>query len=360
MTIIPHIPPRPLYVAIALLLLLAVAAVFLPIRIPVNVSVFGRVLPAREWVLVRGPGGELLSLVRDNAAGAVEEYSVTEPLRGDATQFVLTPGIAAMERIDAGDTVGWMISPELSRELTALEGALDVARAALTSARAGEKPALVRQARGAVAQARAAQEEQQHLLARQEELHRRKTISDEEYQLSVDRLDVLRAGVEVAEAQLAAVTSGLKPEDVLQREREAGAIEAELRALRARLSRFTHTAPIGGTLRNAFAPDTLLAVMDADALLLVLPVPVDECKRLDDDAEIRFDIPRTDIRGSARILRRGRDAMYVQGEPVCMIVAEVTEGGEGLRAGLIARASLSGRSLRAAEFLERLWTSISR
>ena len=357
MTTVPHIARTRIVIATGIVAAAVVVLVFVPIRIPRDATVYGRVLPAREWVLVRTAGGQLQALLRGNETGAIEEYTVAEPLRGDAMQFQRAPAVAEMHAVAKGDTLGWVFSPELARQLTELEGTLDVARATLAAARSGEKPALVEEARALLARARASWEEQKNLHARQKELHEREIISAQEYQLSADRLAVLRAGVEAAEAQLAAATSGLKAEDVRERERAVAALEADIAALRTRLSSHTYVAPISGTLHGGFTGDTLLALRDSETLLL-LPVGVDDCAQLRDGAPVTFEVPGTGLHGSARIRRVHHDVQYLQGAPVCFVVAEIADGEGDIHAGLIARAAVPCRTLTLREYLGRLWRGL--
>ncbi len=359
MTTIPHIPRRRALIISGVLLAVLIALLVLPIRIPYSVTVYGRLLPEREWVLVRTDNGQLTSLVRSNGSGVVEQYSVTEPVRGDAMQFVLAPGLMSAVSVQKGDTVGWLTSPELAQQLTALEGALDVAHAMVASARSGDKPAVVQQARDAVTQARAAFDEQQHWHARQTELHAKNILSDEEFELSRDRLEVLRAGVAVAQSQLDAVTSGLKAEDVRQSEVRAAALESEIAAVRARMNRFTHIAPLSGELRHPHAADTLLAVQDRSALVLLLPVNVCDCARLREGDRIEFDVPLTALTGTAVIRRIDKRVEYVQGNPVSIVSAEAAGDTEALQPGLIARCRVQAPPIGIPAYLQHLWSSIT-
>lgn len=359
MTTIPHIAPKRTLLIAAAVMAVALILVFVPVRIPHTVSVYGRLLPGREWVLVRSDNGLLTSVLRSNSSGAVEEYSVTQPERGDAMQFVLSPGVVNGRSVHKGDTIGWITSPELVQQLAALEGALDVARAGLASARSGDKPAVVEQARGTLAQARAAYDEQDHLHVRQTELHQRNILSDEAFELSRDRLAVLRSAVTVAEAQLAAVTSGLKTEDIAQNQSQVRALESEIEAVRARMNRFTHLAPLSGMLRNPHALDTLLAVQDEDTQVFLLLMHVRDCGQLKEGMEIRFDIPRTSLSGTAILRRIDRTVQYMEGEPVCIVTAEVRGDAKTLRPGLIARCAVDCPPFSLGEYLSFLWTSIT-
>ncbi|MFZ1730553.1 MAG: hypothetical protein WBQ23_04665 [Bacteroidota bacterium] len=359
MTTIPHIAPGRVFLVVITLIVIVLILIFVPVRIPHTVSAYGKLLPAREWVLVRSENGLLTSVLRSNSSGAVEEYSVTQPERGDAMQFVLSPGVVNGRSVHKGDTIGWITSPELVQHLAALQGALEVAQAGLSSARSGDKPAVVEQARGTLAQARAAFDEQDHLHTRQVELHKRNILSDEVFELSRDRLAVLRSAVTVAEAQLSSVTSGLKSEDIRYSESRVRAIESEIEAVRARMSRFTHLAPLSGMLRNPHAVDTLLAVQDEETQVFLLPMHVRDCGQLKEGMEIRFDIPRTSLSGTAVLRKIDRTVQYMEGEPVCIITAEVRGETKSLRPGLIARCVVDCPPYSLGEYLRYLWTSVT-
>ena len=73
---------RSLSVAIAVLL--AIAALFLlPIELPYSVEAPGRIMPLKEWVLVRGRDGAVIATLYDHVQGSIESYAVTDIDRGD-------------------------------------------------------------------------------------------------------------------------------------------------------------------------------------------------------------------------------------------------------------------------------------
>lgn len=357
MTTMPHIARRNLMIAAGFLLILLLVMLYIPVRIPYSVSAYGRVLSAREWVLVHDGGGQFVSFMRDNGSGMVDEYAVTEQQRGDPTRFHRAPSATASVSVLPGDTIGWLSSSEFDRQFRVLEGSVEIARAALSSARSGEKDALVVQARAALEEARALRDEHANQHRRRLELHEKNIISDDEIEISRDRLRVLDAGVAMAGAQVAAVSSGLKEEDIRVRLAEVAAYESELAALRERARRYVLCTPIGGVLLNTYASDTLLIVRD-ERLLLMLPIPVDEYGRLQEGAVIDFGIPRTVFRGEARLLEGSHEVQYLQGEPVRFVTAEVVSDPTDLSPGLIARASVPCEPIRIQEYLWRVWISM--
>ena len=88
--------------------------------------------------------------------------------------------------------------------------------------------------------------------------------------------------------------------------------------------------------------------------MLLLPVPIDDCARMRCDAPVRFSVPGTGLRGTAQVQFVRNDLQYLQGHPMCFVVARVG-GDAALPPGLIVRADVPCRSLSPGEYLERLW-----
>ncbi|MBI5647646.1 MAG: hypothetical protein HY962_12015 [Ignavibacteriae bacterium] len=343
----------------ALVLCILAAAFVLPISVPYTITTTGIVLPSKEWVLLRGAGGQIQSVLRDNERGSVGEYALMEAARGDAMTFQLSPSIRSRAAVQAGDTVGWVSSPELAQQLAALEGDLAVARATLDVSRTGEKPATVEQATRQVNYARTAFEEQQAIHARNMELHGRQAISDQEFQISRDRLALLRIGIDIARAQLDVVSTGMKSEEQQARAALIDARRAEIEALRRRLMRLVRVSPLSGLVRASWSPDTLLVVQDTSASALLLPVRIAHAQHLHADQEVRLSLRGTDMSGTARITRAGEGAQTIAGEMFVIAAAQVRAVSMLPPAGTRLRCTIACGDVSLGEYLRRTvqdWT----
>jgi hypothetical protein len=230
----PHIARRKLMIAAALILLLLLVTLYLPVRIPYSVSAYGRVLSAREWVLVHDGGGQFVSFLRDNGSGMVDEYAVTEQQRGDPTRFHLRAIRNCLCSVSCPATPSAGCVPPNSIVNSVCSKFRRCRAGRVSSARSGEKDALVARRGPHSRKRRHCGMSMPTSIRRRLELHEKDIISDDEMEISRDRLRVLDAGVAMAEAQVAAMRSGLKEEDIRVRLAEVAAFESELAALRER------------------------------------------------------------------------------------------------------------------------------
>ena len=89
----------------AIAVLVVVAALFLlPIELPYSIEVPGKLLPLREWVLIRGQDGRLISTLYDHLLGTIEGYEAMHVDRGDHVTFKLHPAMEDGKSVAAGDT----------------------------------------------------------------------------------------------------------------------------------------------------------------------------------------------------------------------------------------------------------------
>ncbi len=343
-----HISRRTYLIAAGIALFLVVV-LLLPLEIPRSLSIRGSIASAREWVLLRTDNGQFVSQLRDNRSGAVEHCTLTQIDRGDAMSFVLSENMRS-GRVTRGDTVGWILSYSLMQEISALEGDLSVAEAAAASARSGEKSSTVDEARQRLAFAQAARDEQEKLHTRQSELHGKRMISDELYEISGDRLRQLRINVDLAEAALRSASTGLKPEDVRAAEASVASIRGQLANLRKLAQQNTFITPVSGVQRASWAVDTLLVISDVTEQLLIAPVALGDMHLLSVGEGIEFTVPQTGLGGMARIERIDRNIQYIGKRPVCMVISRIERCDADVSSGMLAQCSV-----QAAPVTPRSW-----
>jgi hypothetical protein len=76
--------------------------------------------PTEEWELVRAIDGNLISVHKNHLNNYVKNYAYTEFQRGDAVRFELNQNIFDQQRINLGDTIGYLYSNEEQRRLIQL------------------------------------------------------------------------------------------------------------------------------------------------------------------------------------------------------------------------------------------------
>ena len=291
-----RLPQKRLYATILVVAVLAVLLI-LPVSVGRTVSVSAKVLPAKEWLLVKSQAGSLLAVLCDHLYGTVDSYTVVSVVRGDAFGFTMHASRRPGDVISAGDTIVSIRSHELLRESQRLAGELAVARANLSVMVTGEKEPVAMEAERSVNLAKENAGLQAILLQRQDSLYRRNLISREEYDLARSAAQQAAIEVAIAEARLQTVRTGSKPELIRMVHSQIAALEQELEALQTQLTSLTLVSPFSGILSSSSGIDTLCTVQDTGRVVLIA-LPVEYLHRVAPGQPVSFRVPR--IAGSFR------------------------------------------------------------
>ncbi|MFA6111044.1 MAG: hypothetical protein WDA75_19990 [Candidatus Latescibacterota bacterium] len=338
-------------------LLLLAAAAFLPgqLALPLAIEAPGMVMAQREWALVRGRDGELRTTLTNHRLGQVEAVSVVGWERGDFGAFRLHPRLGQEPAVTLGDTIGQTHSLDLERELTQVRGELAVELASLAASAAGQKESVIREARARLEQARA----QADLLVREatrvEALAARElaALSALETATTAARVAILEA--DLAAAQLASAVTGLRaPEQELARAR-VSSLREDLAALTREQESSTLTAPLSGRFTSYIAGDTLCAIQDTAAYVVLIPIRWREVGRLLPGQVVELRIDGIATRPHGRIVQVERvPYRAADGRQFARVLAVVEEPTEELAPGLLVRCAVAGPRVGLFEYLRRL------
>ena len=162
------------HLAVIIAVVALVGVLFLPISVPLRLVVPGKIMPAREWTLLRDQEGSIGALLRDHTQGTVQSYALNRFERGDVVRLTLHPAIRPRVYVEAGDTIASISSSETERQLAQLTGELSTVLASLEVYASGEKVSIVDKARTQLARAEEQARQHDSELARLREL--RKTV----------------------------------------------------------------------------------------------------------------------------------------------------------------------------------------
>lgn len=218
------------------------------IKIPYTISSRAVFMPASEFNLVRTVEGNLISSFKDNLRGVVKSYGVTEFQRGDVVQFLLNPKMVNQKFVNAGDTIGWIISNEEQRNLIQLKGELGIMKAELDFYTTGQKPEDVQTAKEELELAKEQLDIQKKLLKRSALLFKDSVIPQQEYDIELNKLKVKEIEVGVAEARYLSITTGEKKEQSRLVAAKITNLELQIKQVSDRLAYFTFTTPMSGMI----------------------------------------------------------------------------------------------------------------
>lgn len=269
-------PATFLFLGTGLALCLAVTA-----SVPWTIQAPGKLVPLREWTLVRDADGQLVSTLRNNLSGRLEHFEVFGVEGGDHLSMDLRPVGRLGARVSAGDTLGAVHSAALERQRVHLEGAVASALAELEVYASGEKEPEVQAARLEVARRRAQQAGHQQELARLEGLWCRQLAADAEVARARTALEVDQLQLQEATARLESASTGAKGQELAWRSARVQGLREELALLEEGLKKNAIHTPLGGRLVELTSADTLLVVHDTTTYLATLPIPWGERAELD-------------------------------------------------------------------------------
>lgn len=339
-------------IIVAAVVVVLVGLFFLPIEVPYSATVPGKVLPAREWLLVRDQEGSVGSLLRDHLQSNVQHYTLNRFERGDVVRLTLNPELYPQVSVAVGDTIASIYSSETERQLRELTGTLATTFAALDFHASGEKEALVNEAREQVRRAQEQAQQHEKELERIRRLEAAQAVPELDLEQAESQQRVYEADIAVAEARLETMETGAKPQQVELTRTEAAALQDQITTLQERLAMFTITSPISGVVARSFGADTLLTVQDTTAYVVVMPVGWEEHRQLSPDQAIEVAVFGVDEPITGRIQQLGDAVHILQGEQV-LFVTVLLEEPPRLLPGVLASCTLSFGSLSLWEYLKR-------
>jgi hypothetical protein len=261
---------RPLYVACVAVPLIAAMYLF-DLPVPRSIGTIVYVRPGQTWMLMRGTEGQLIGQLTDHRTGTTTDLQVVQFERGEAMSLHMSPSAASGSTLHAGDTVARVSSSSIFERLAQIRREVAITRATLAARSAGDRTPLVEEARRKVEYAETDVREKDILHSRLRELHTKGYASQEEFDVSLARLRKAQLDREMASAQLAACTTGSKPEDLAVLRTTVEAYAGEIGLLTQRLDGCVIRSPLSGPVVRRDGSDTLIVVTDTSCTMLDIP-----------------------------------------------------------------------------------------
>lgn len=345
---------------ILILLAVVVASLFfLPIQYPYKIDGLAKIVPVREWRLIKGTDGRLLASLHNHERGMTEAYAVSQFERGDAVNFAIRSALQAGQQIAAGDTVGRIYSNEIERQLAQLNGELEVATAALAVTTEGEKASVVQEAEQRLAFARREQAEQQKIAERLERLYQQGLTSRELYEIEAGRLKLMEINIAIAEAQLQSAHTGAKREEIRLARSQIEALRREIAAVERRSAQYVFTSPIDGKIARLFSDDTLLTIYDTTAYIVFMPIEWQNYQYLAPLQEVNLQFSGADSQQSGRLLTFDRSVHNLNGRQVVFAALRI-DNRQRLLSGMLQKCVIWARPVTLWEHTKRFLNTILR
>jgi len=269
-----------LIIAFVLILLL------LPIKISYRIDTTGKVLPTKEWYLIRGTDGSLITSLVNNKTGVYENYTVAQFNRGDAAKIETLVHLEAGSPVSMNDTIIKIYANDVNKEIAELYTALNYEEGLLSVLQSKEKSAVVKSEEENVAYAERQVTEQQRLYERKKQLFEKNLISQEEYEIAEGAVGLFKINLDIARQRLQIVSTGAKPEEIAMSQSRIKNLKNEIAIIQKKMSDNVIRTPISGVVHRSFSADTIMIVHDVSELILLLPITVKEIYELKERQEV--------------------------------------------------------------------------
>ncbi len=336
----------------SVIILLIIGSLVLPDSLDLAVESPGKVLPIREWRLIQAEDGALRASLQDHRRGTVDAYSINRFERGDAIQFNLNQGIFKQRFIERGDTIATIQSSEIHLRMTELQGELAAREASLQLYTAGQKPALIEEARQSILRARSRATEHLNVLNRLRRLHEQQLVALEELEAAESLQQVYEADVAIAEAQLEARETGARQEQIDLTRTEVQALQESIEALRERVAFQTLVSPMNGYIARTFAPDTLLTVRDTTGFLVLMPIPIGKRDLIERGDKVQLTLPANGETMTGQLLEIGDSIHRINGQQVIPTLAHFEGFDVRVLPGMLVNASIQCGEVSLAAYLK--------
>lgn len=343
------------------IIIIALVAVILflvlPIKLPYNIKVLGKVVPARSWTLSIKDGQVETSLT-NNKSGMNEAYFVSQTERADVLKLAMNKNLENTTYVAENDTIGNIFSNEINRQLAQMVGNLEQARASLTSNITGDKKSIIKAAQEQLAYARKKSEEQKKIFARLDALHEKKMVSDEEYEIAKSESELNDINIAIANAQLDRALTGAKPEDIELIRTRISSLEKEVQIMRKRQQSFTLISPIGGAINHISGSDTVLIVSDTSEYVINMPVELSDRKYIRTGETIDLKLPHENEIISARVLLVDNKVQVLMGNQVILVKGLAGNETSRLLPGMYLNCSIGCGNFTVGQHLKRILTEM--
>jgi hypothetical protein len=338
---------------IAVIVIVFAVFLLIPVKMSFSVNTQGRLEAAQEWLMTKDQNGRISVLLHNRLHGMTEMYGLTQFERQDAVKLLIHPSIKSGTFVQAGDTVGVILSHHLERELTQLEGELQMARAMLKLHQAGEKEAAIEEAKNRLEYARTRADGYRPVYTRAQSLFERGLISDEEYETIQNQSQIYELETAIAEAQFQQALTGERQEQIDYVNTQITVLERNIESLRKQKQDFSLIVPIDGMVYKTHSADTLLMIGDIEEYVLLLPVPIYHKDYLSEGIQVKFKNLNYPQEVKAVLHNVGNRVYFINGTQIVIATVSVTGADTYFTLGMVLACSIQTQPVLLREYIMR-------
>lgn len=327
---------------------------FVPYELSYNIDSVAKLLPAKQWLLVRGSNGDIQTSNINHLNGTSISYQLTSFERGESMTLELNPEMTNGQIIEKGDTIGIIHSSAQQESLVELNGELNVLKATLAVSMSGVKKTEMKEASERLEMSRSEYQKQKKIVERLKRLVEKELIAEEDYQTAEDELRVLAKAVNVREAELESSLSGEKVEEINLLNKQITAVANKISFLESQIDSQNHIiAPFNGRIERSFSQDTLLVLSNIELAVALMPVALEESSYINEGENVTFKMSDTS-QIFLGIVQMKQPVMHIVGGKQCvMVLATIPNLSTKFISGMLSKAEINCGNVSLQTYLKR-------
>ncbi|MBN1407273.1 MAG: hypothetical protein JW956_05770 [Calditrichaceae bacterium] len=331
---------------------LTIIVLLLPIKITNHIKSEAKIIPAREWILQKLEDGSIQIIDKDYQKNLVHSISAYQVVRGDFVEFKMNEELANRNKIFKNEIIGTIESISTERELANLKRDLNEAESYLRMSKTGEKETAITMAREIVNKSKIQLENQNIIADRKKKLFEKNIISQEEYEIEKNLADLYKYELLEAEANLANLKAGAKPEEIALYQDMVQATRQEIQHIYDLKEKFTLRAPLDGQLYRIFSTDTLLIIGDTLSVA-VIPVRSDDMNRIQigQTFTLNLQLDETGSNPMGTIINVNKITEYIDQRATVLITGRISDSIRNLPLNAVLGCTIKTESVLLRDYI---------
>lgn len=292
-----------------IILIFALFIIFIPIKIPNNIPAYAKILHEKEFVIIKGSNGQIISHLVNNFTGVVEDVRTIQVDREDFASFSLN---ISNSIVSMGDTIAVFTSSHTNFIMEEVKGEILEQEQFLEVQLSGEKPSVITEQEKIYEISKIEFLNQKKIFDRKAVLYKNELISEEEFEIEENILNSLKLAEEKEFNKLLTYKTGVKSEEILVTKERISFLKKQDEILENRISDYNIVAPFDGMVFGSSSLDTIFTVSKKNSYVALIPINIDISNNIQIKQSISF--PNTDSLNNITIHTKDQQIKSINGE----------------------------------------------
>lgn len=302
-----------------IILICLIILILIPIKVSNNINSYAKVMPLKELVAIKGSNGQIITHLINNYTGLIEEVKTIQVDREDFANFKL---VNENKDVLKDEQIAIFTSSHTQYLIEEVKGELLAQEKLLDSQLSGEKESVISEQEKIFEISKMDYLNQKKIFERKSVLFKNELISQEEFDVEKNLLDIKKLKQEKELQSLISLKTGVKTEDIQVTKEKIKLLKNQTQILQNRISSYNILAPFDGEIVGSSSLDTLFTVSIKDKYAIIIPVEVEKLSKIKLGQTINF-LDHSHIEG-AKIQKLDTQLKFISGKNYIVCRSQLT------------------------------------